>query len=74
MVFRQGLTLIGAAFGGHSPLAIHITRRSAFSERQGADPPVMAGVAALLTVTSLPHAWPAQRAANVEPIAALRAD
>jgi ABC-type lipoprotein release transport system permease subunit len=42
---------------------------------QGADPPLLAGVAALLTVTSLAAMLgPAQRAANVEPLAALRAD
>ena len=41
----------------------------------GLDPLVLAGVAAMLTVTSLAAMLgPAQRAARVEPLAALRAD
>ena len=77
MVFRQGLALIACGLPAGIVLSLFTSRfASAFLVNvQGADPLLLAGVAALLTVTSLAAMLgPAQRAANVEPLAALRAD
>jgi putative ABC transport system permease protein len=77
MVFRQGLALIACGVPAGIVLSLFTSRfASAFLLNvQGSDPVVLAGVAALLTVTSLAAMLgPAQRAAGVEPLAALRAD
>jgi putative ABC transport system permease protein len=77
MVFRQGLALIACGLPAGIVLALFTSRfASAFLVNvQGSDPMVLAGVAALLTVTSLTAMLgPAHRAAGVEPLAALRAD
>ena len=77
MVFRQGLALIAGGLPAGIVLALFTSRfASAFLVNvQGSDPMVLAGVAALLTVTSLTAMLgPAHRAAGVEPLAALRAD
>jgi ABC-type antimicrobial peptide transport system permease subunit len=77
MVFRQGLALIACGLPAGIVLSLFTSRfASAFLVNvQGADPLLLAGVAALLTLTSLAAMLgPARRAANVEPLAALRAD
>ena len=77
MVFRQGLVLIACGVPAGIVLSLFTSRfASAFLLNvQGADPLVLAGVASLVTVTSLAAMLdPAQRAAGVEPLAALRAD
>jgi len=77
MVFRQGLALIACGLPAGIVLSLFTARfASAFLMNvPGADPPLLAAVATLLTVTSLvAMVGPAQRAANVEPLAALRAD
>ena len=77
MVFRQGLALIACGVPAGIVLSLFTSRfASAFLLNvHGSDPMVLAGVAALLTVTSLAAMLgPAQRAAGVEPLAALRAD
>jgi putative ABC transport system permease protein len=77
MVFRQGLALIAYGVPAGIVLSLFTSRfASAFLLNvQGSDPLVLAGVASLVTVTSLAAMLdPAQRAAGVEPLAALRAD
>ncbi len=77
MVFRQGLALIACGLPAGIVLSLFTSRfaKAFLANVQGADPLLLAGVAALLTVTSLAAMLgPAQRAANVEPLAALRAD
>jgi putative ABC transport system permease protein len=77
MVFRQGLALIACGVPAGIVLSLFTSRfASAFLLNvPGSDPMVLGGVAALLTVTSLAAMLgPAQRAAGVEPLAALRAD
>jgi len=77
MVYRQGLALIACGLPAGIALSLFTSRfASAFLLNvPGADPLLLAGVAALLTATSLAAMLaPAQRAANVEPLAALRAD
>jgi putative ABC transport system permease protein len=77
MVFRQGLALIAFGVPAGCVLSLFTSRfASAFLLNvEGTDPLVLAGVAALLTVTSLAAMLgPAQRAAAVDPLAALRAD
>jgi putative ABC transport system permease protein len=77
MVFRQGLALIGCGLPVGIVLSLSTSRfGSAFLVSvEGTDPLLLAGVAALLTVTSLAAMLgPAHRAASVEPLAALRAD
>ena len=77
MVFRQGLALIASGVPAGIVLSLFTSRfASAFLLNvPGLDPLVLAGVAAMLTVTSLAAMLgPAQRAARVEPLAALRAD
>jgi putative ABC transport system permease protein len=77
MVFRQGLALIACGVPAGIVLSLFTSRFAAafLLNVQGSDPMVLAGVAALLTVTSLAAMLgPAQRAAGVEPLAALRAD
>ena len=77
MVFRQGLALIACGVPAGIVLSLFTSRfASAFLLNvQGSDPMVLAGVAAMLMVTSLAAMLgPAQRAAGVEPLAALRAD
>ena len=77
MVFRQGLALIACGVPAGIVLSLFTSRfASAFLLNvPGSDPLVLAGVAALLTVASLAAMLgPAQRAAGVEPLDALRAD
>lgn len=77
MVFRQGLVLILCGVPAGVVLSLFTSRFAAafLLNVQASDPMVLAGVAALLTVTSLAAMLgPAQRAAGVEPLAALRAD
>lgn len=77
MVFRQGLALIACGLPAGIVLSLFTSRfASAFLVNlQGTDPVLLAGVAALMTVTSMAAMLgPAQRAASVEPLAALRAD
>jgi putative ABC transport system permease protein len=77
MVFRQGLALIACGVPAGIVLSLFTSRFASalLLNVQGSDPIVLAGVAALLTVTSLAAMLgPAQRAAGVEPLAALRAD
>ena len=77
MVFRQGLALIVCGVPAGIVLSLFTSRfASAFLLNvQGSDPMVLAGVAAMLMVTSLAAMLgPAQRAAGVEPLAAVRAD
>ena len=77
MVFWQGLALIGCGIPAGIVVSLFTSRvASAFLLNvPGSDPLVLAGVAALLIVTSLTAMLgPAQRAAGVEPVAALRAD
>ena len=77
MVFRQGLALIACGVPAGIVLSLFTSRFAAafLLNVEGSDPMVLAGVAALLTVTSLAAMLgPPQRAAGVEPLAALRAD
>jgi putative ABC transport system permease protein len=77
MVLRQGLALIASGLPAGVVLSLFTSRfASAFlMDTRGADPLLLTGVAALLTVTSLAAMLgPAHRAASVEPLAALRAD
>jgi putative ABC transport system permease protein len=77
MVFQQGLALIACGVPAGCVLSLFTSRfaSAALLNMEGADPLVLAGVAALLTVTSLAAMLgPAQRAAAVDPLAALRAD
>jgi putative ABC transport system permease protein len=77
MVFRQGLVMIAGGVLAGCVLSLFTSRvASAFLLNiERPDPLVIAGVAALLTVTALAAMLgPAQRAARVEPLAALRAD
>ena len=77
LVFRQGLALIACGVAAGIILSLFTSRfASAFLLNvQGFDPLVLAGVASLVTVTSLAAMLhPAQRAAGVEPLTALRAD
>ena len=77
MVFRQGLTLIACGVPAGVVLSLFTSRAASavLLNVQGPDSMVLTGVAALLTVTSLvAMLGPARRAANVEPLAALRAD
>jgi len=77
MVFRQGLALIASGVLAGIVLSLFTSRfASAFLwNLQGSDPLVLSAVAVLLTATSLAAMLgPAQRAASVEPLAALRAD
>ena len=77
MVFRQGLAPIACGVPAGIVLSLFTSRFAAalLLNVQGSDPMVLAGVAAMLTVTSLAAMLgPAQRAAGVEPLAALRAD
>jgi putative ABC transport system permease protein len=77
MVFRQGLVLIACGVPAGIILSLFTSRvASAFLLNvPGSDPLLLAGVAALLTAASLAAMLgPAQRAAGVEPLAALRAD
>jgi putative ABC transport system permease protein len=77
MVFRQGLAMIACGVPAGIVLSL-LTSRFASAlllNLEGSDPMVLAGVAALLTVASLAAMLgPAQRAAGIEPFAALRAD
>jgi putative ABC transport system permease protein len=75
MVFRQGLVLIACGLPAGIVLSLFTSRfASVFLVNvQQPDPLLLGGVAALLTVTSLAAMLaPAQRAANIEPLAALR--
>jgi putative ABC transport system permease protein len=77
MVFRQGFALIACGVPAGIVLSLFTSRFAStlLLNVQGSDPMVLAGVAAILTVTSLAAMLgPAQRAAGVEPLAALRAD
>jgi ABC-type antimicrobial peptide transport system permease subunit len=77
MVFRQGLALIAVGIPAGSVLSLFTSRFASalLVDVQGADPLVLASVAALLTMTSLAAMLgPAQRAAGVEPLSALRAE
>ena len=77
MVFRQGLALIACGVPAGILLSLFTSRvASAFLlNGEGSDAMLLAGVAAVLTVTSLAATLgPAQRAAGVEPLAALRAE
>jgi len=77
MVFQQGLVLIACGVPAGIVLSLFTSRfASAFLwNLQGSDPLVLSAVAVLLTATSLAAMLgPAQRAASVEPLAALRAD
>ena len=77
MVFRQGLALIACGITAGVVLSLFTSRFASvfLLNVEGSDPLVLAGVAALLAVTSLAAMLvPAQRAASVEPLAALRAD
>jgi putative ABC transport system permease protein len=77
MVFRQGLALIAIGIPAGSVLSLFTSRFASalLVDVQGADPLVLASVAALLTMTSLAAMLgPAQRAAGVEPLSALRAE
>jgi putative ABC transport system permease protein len=77
MILRQGLALIACGVSAGIVLSLFTSRFAAafLLNVQGSDPLVLAGVVALLTVMSLAAMLgPAQRAAGVEPLAALRAD
>ena len=77
MVFRQGLVLIACGLPAGIVLSLFTSRfASAFLVNvQESDPLMLAGVATLLTITSLAAMLgPAQRAASVEPLVALRGD
>jgi predicted permease len=77
MVFRQGLAMIACGVPAGIVLSLFTSRFASalLLNLEGSDPLVLAGVGALLTVTSLAAMLgPAQRAAGVEPFAALRAD
>jgi ABC-type antimicrobial peptide transport system permease subunit len=77
MIFGQGLALIACGVPVGIVLSLFTSRFASvfLLNLQASDPMVLAGVAAMLTVTSLAAMLgPAQRAASVEPLAALRAD
>jgi putative ABC transport system permease protein len=77
MVLGQGVVLLACGVSAGIALSVLTSRfASAFHvDVEGADPVILAAVAALLTVTSLAAMLgPAQRAAGVEPLVALRAD
>ncbi|MGB2712724.1 MAG: ABC transporter permease [Vicinamibacterales bacterium] len=77
MVFREGVALIACGVPAGIVLSLFTSRFASvfLLTVQGSDPLALAGVATLLTVTALAAMLgPAQRAAGVEPFAALRAD
>ena len=77
MVLRQGLALIACGIPTGILLSWFTSRSAAalLLNVRTSDPLVLAGVAALLTLTSLAAMLgPARRAAGVEPLVALRAD
>jgi putative ABC transport system permease protein len=77
MVFRQGLAMIACGVSAGVFLSLFTSRfaEAFLLDLQGTDPLLLAAVAALVTMTSLAAmVGPAQRAAGVEPLAALRAD
>lgn len=77
MVLRQGLVLvaIGVPLGLIASLFTTRLGSALLLEVPRADPLVMAGVAALLTLTSLAAMLgPAHRAARADPLAAIRAE
>jgi hypothetical protein len=77
MVFRQGLALVACGIPVGVVLSLFTSRFASalLLNVRGSDPLVLASVAALLALTSLgAMLGPAQRAAGVEPLAALRAE
>ena len=77
MVFRQGVALVAIGIPLGAILSLFTSRfaSAVLLDVRANDPVVMAGVAALIAVTSLAAMLvPAQRAAGVEPVAALRAN
>jgi len=77
IVFRQGLALISVGIPAGAVLSLFTSRFASalLLNVQGSDPMVLAGVATLVTATALAAmVGPSQRAAGVEPLAALRAE
>jgi ABC-type antimicrobial peptide transport system permease subunit len=77
MVLRQGLALIACGVPAGVVVSLLTSRFAAvfLLNVDRSDPLVLSGVAALLTLTSLAAmVGPAERAAGVEPLAALRAE
>jgi putative ABC transport system permease protein len=77
LVLRQGLvlTLVGAAFGIGGAAALTRILTSLLFGMSATDPLTFAGVALLLIIVALAASYiPADRAARIDPAAALRAD
>jgi ABC-type antimicrobial peptide transport system permease subunit len=77
LVIRQGLTLaaVGLAIGLAGAFAASQLLTSMLFEVTPNDPVTYAGVAVVLTVVTLAASYiPARRAANVDPLVALRQD
>ncbi|MGH9840095.1 MAG: FtsX-like permease family protein, partial [Blastocatellia bacterium] len=77
LVLKRGLTLagLGVALGLAASFVLTRLLRSLLFEVSAADPVTYAGVAVLLlTVAVLACALPARRAANVDPMIALRCE